>query len=72
MKPNEVPEDLVRIGSRGMVGREIHAVLADVLPVYERQLRERIAADIEANPMNECSGAVAECARIARGEPTLG
>lgn len=38
-------------------------------PAHERQVRERVAEQIEANPMNECSGAVMECARIARGEP---
>jgi hypothetical protein len=33
----------------------------------EKQVREQVAKAIEANPMRECSGAVAECARIARG-----
>src|SRR5690606_10932287 len=41
--------------------------LAAVLPAHERQVREQVARDIEANPSGECSGAVAECARIARG-----
>lgn len=47
-------------------GDEAHTIAA-VLPAHERQVREQVARDIEANPMNECSGAVAECARIARG-----
>jgi hypothetical protein len=42
--------------------------LAAVLPEHERQVRAKVAAEIEANPTHECSGAVAACARIARGE----
>ena len=45
----------------------VRATLAAVLPAHERQVREQVARDIEANPSGECSGAVAECARIARG-----
>ena len=68
MKPSEVPDDLIRIATEGLMGLEVRRVIANVWPEIERQVRERVAAEIEANPMNECSGAVMECARIARGE----
>lgn len=43
-------------------------ILAAVIPA----IGEHLAQAIEANPANECSGAVAECARLVRNLTTGG
>lgn len=77
MKPEDVPDQMI-VTARDAANRapqkrdgkptRMRHALAAVWPEIEKRVREQVAAEIEANPMNECSGAVMECARIARGE----
>jgi hypothetical protein len=74
MHPVEVPDEMVEALWRAAGRAEVdipagayRQILAIMLPEHEAMVRERVAVAIEANPMGECSGAVAECARIARG-----
>jgi len=75
MRPEDVPDEIRAIAAevasryRATTRRvlqtdrdEQRAILAAVIPA----IGEHLATAIEANPMNECSGAVAECARLVR------
>jgi len=80
MKPTEVPAEYVQM----MADAEFDApagcsaeysyrtVLAAVLPVHERQVRERVAAEItetiDADVPGQYEAGLERAARIARGE----
>lgn len=60
---------------------DIRAALAAALPFIERQVRDKIAAEIEAERLTDDTGepddeaynaAIDECARIARGADDIG
>lgn len=85
MKPDEAPAELIALLSQNVgcplpcMGREETAevyrqVLAVVLPVHERQVREQVAKEAEAWRCEQPSDACRACAcradfiRIARGE----
>lgn len=46
MKPEDVPEELVRAATRGYLGLEARRVIANVWPEIERRVREQVAAEI--------------------------
>lgn len=59
---------LIHHGLREAVKWVMEPEILAIEAVVEQRVREKIAREIEANPMHECSGAVMACARIARGE----
>lgn len=72
MKPSEVPDPLIRIATEGLMGLEVRRVIANVWPEIERQVRERVAAEIletiDADVPGRYEAGLEHAARIARGE----
>ena len=45
MKPSEVPDDLIRIATEGLMGLEVRRVIANVWPEIEKRVREQVATE---------------------------
>lgn len=76
MNPEDVPPELIRIATEGLMGLEVRRVIANVWPEIERRVRAQVAAEIESAqgtdprfPTGWASRSDRDhAARIARGE----
>jgi len=47
-RPQDIPDDLIRAVTEGLMGLEVRRVIANVWPEIERQVREQVAAEQRA------------------------